>query len=408
MAGKKRTDSKGRVLKTGESQRKDGRYQYQYMDVTGKRRCVYSWDLSDLRQQEKKIQRDIEDGIRNFDSKTMTLNRLFYEYMDNNRHIKKATEVNYRAAWKKHIGDSPIGNKDIGEIRTSDIVRVYNQLIEKGLSTSTVGHMINAVMSPCFEMAVDDDLIRKNPCRGVMSKVKDTENEKKKALTIEEQQSFLAFIEKEPCYKRYLPLFTVLLGTGMRIGECTGLTWSDVDFKNNIIHVTHSLQYRDLGGGREFYIDAPKTQNGVRDIPMITEVRQQLLRQKEYTAFMNRDKEYSISGYSNFVFLSRTGRVFLPCNINATIERIRKLHNEREEAAARKERRSPVILPHMTAHTMRHTFCTRLCENESNVKAIQRIMGHGNIGVTMNVYNHVTTETVREGMKNLDGKIKIS
>lgn len=83
MAGKKRTDSKGRVLKTGESQRKDGRYQYQYMDVTGKRRCVYSWDLSDLRQQEKKIQRDIEDGIRNFDSKTMTLNRLFYEYMDN-------------------------------------------------------------------------------------------------------------------------------------------------------------------------------------------------------------------------------------------------------------------------------------------------------------------------------------
>lgn len=407
MAMRKRTDNRGRILRVRESQRKDGRYQYQYTDIGGKRRCVYDLTLAGLREKEKRIERDISDGIRSGDSKQITLNSLFYQYLDRHRTIRKSTEALYRKYWENHVRNSFLGEKPIANIKSSDIVKFYNELLEKGLSSSTV-NVLHAVMQPCFEMAVDDDFIRRNPCRNAMSKIAQTETGKRKAMTIKEQQRFIEFVAEDSIYSRYLPLFTTLLGTGMRIGECLGLTWGDVDFEENVIYVTHSLRYDNFGDGYDVHILKPKTESGKRVIPMMKDVRRQLLRQKEQSLKYGIGEACSIDGYCDFVFVKTTGKVFLANEINAVLNRICQKYNQLEEAAAKKERRVSVLLPHLSSHVMRHTFCTRFCENETNIKVIQKIMGHSSVSVTMNIYNHVTLEKARETMKNIEGKIKIS
>jgi hypothetical protein len=174
----KRKDNRGRILRTGESQRKDGRYQFQYTDAAGKRHCVYALNLVDLREKEKVILRDLEDGIRSSDSKKITLNDLIEIYLENHRSIRKVTEISYRKAINAHIKDSFIGNKPIANIRNSDMIKFYNSLLDMGLSSGYL-HIIHAFLHPAFEMAVADDLIRKNPCSGVMSKIEKTETVKK-------------------------------------------------------------------------------------------------------------------------------------------------------------------------------------------------------------------------------------
>ena len=169
MAGSKRTDNKGRILKTGESQRKDGRYQFQYTDFIGKRHCIYDMNLSKLREKEKKILKDLADGIRSMDSKKITLIDLVEIYLENHLSIREATEISYRKIFNLHINDSFIGKKPICNIKTSDMLKFYNGLLDKGLSSGYL-HIMNAFLSPAFDLAVDDDLIRKNPCNNIMTK----------------------------------------------------------------------------------------------------------------------------------------------------------------------------------------------------------------------------------------------
>lgn len=89
------------------------------------------------------------------------------------------------------------------------------------------------------------------------------------ALTVEQQKAFMDAIRTFPEYYHWYPLFATLLGTGMRIGECTGLTWKDVDFKKRSISVNHSATYYTRNGTACFEISAPKTEAGVRHIPMM-------------------------------------------------------------------------------------------------------------------------------------------
>ena len=403
----KRKDNRGRILRTGESQRKDGRYQFQYTDVTGKRHCVYDMNLADLREREKVILKDLEDGIRCGDSKKITLNNLFEMYLESHRKIRDITKLTYTKYWKKHIKDSFIGEKTISSIRHSDMIRLYNSLLDKGLSTGAVG-IINAVLHPAFEMAVDDDLIRKNPCKGVMTKIEKTEPNKKKAMTIEQQRRFIGFLAEDEQYSLYHPLFAVLLGTGMRIGECTGLTWKEVDLKKGLIYVTHTIRYDNYGDGSRFHVTEPKTESGKRVIPMIEDVRKAFLTIRERNLITGGSGDYAIGAYKDFIFLTSNKRPYTANNVDMLLNRIVKAYNKKEENLSESEKQEPVFLPHLSPHVMRHTFCTRFCENETNVKVIQEIMGHSDINVTMNVYNHVTIDKAKECMHNLEGKIKMS
>ena len=97
-----------------------------------------------------------------------------------------------------------------------------------------------------------------------------------------------------------------------------------------------------------------------------------------------------------------------PHSVNRAIDRICAAYIEDETVLADQEGRDPVLIRHFSAHNLRHTFCTRFCENERNIKVIQEIMGHADIETTMNIYAEATKEKKKESFSNLEGKIKIS
>lgn len=423
MAGLKRTDNRGRILKDGESQRKDGSYRYRYVDANGIRRDIYSnrlvptdkmskgckEDLS-LREKERKIIRDLEDGIKAKVENKATLNDLFELYMSNKPELKGSTRANYIYMYNKYVKNT-LGKQKISSIKYSDIKSFYNMLItENGFKPNSM-EIIHTIINPVFTLAVRDNYIRLNPATGAMVEIKRSHNwekPKRHSLTEEEQIAFIEFIFNHKIYSHWLPLFTVLLGTGCRIGEICGLRWEDCDFENRVININHNMVYRKFEGEPKttFHIVTPKTSAGIRTIPMMNEVYDAL--QEEYAHQLQTGfNEEIVDGYSGFVFKNRYGRIQTPHNINRAIERIYKEYNEAEIQLAKQEDREPHLIKHFSVHNLRHTFCTRFCENETNLKIIQEIMGHADIETTMNIYAEATEKKKKESISALEGKIKI-
>ena len=417
----KRRDSKNRILQNGESQRKDGKYEFKYVDVNGKRRSVYSWKLREsdsvpegkrcelsLREMEKQIRRDLEDGISTHTANSITLNELFDTYMST-KELKQSTRTNYMYMYKNYVSNV-IGKRRIGSIKYSDIKKFYNSLIlEKKFKPNSM-EIINTILHPVFTMAVRDGYIRTNPSDGVMAEIKKSHNwekPKRHALIEEQQALFIDFLTESKTYNHWLPLMTVFLGTGCRVGELIGLTWDDCDFTEGIITINHNLVYRQQDSGKcEMHITTPKTESGKRIVPMFEAVRKALLQEKK-EQMRNGFNSTIIDGYSGFVFTNRCGYVHNPQTINRAIKRIYTACNEQEIERAKKEHRQPVLIPHFSVHNLRHTFCTRFCENETDLKIIQEIMGHSDITTTMNIYNEATKERKQESFARLEGKIKI-
>lgn len=418
-----RRDTKNRLLGKGEYQKSDGRYMYRYVDSKGNNRFVYSWTLTQtdrppkgkhsdkcLRELEKEIAKDLQDEIDSFKAKKMTLNAFYEDYIEQKQELKTSTRTNYKYMYKKYVWDS-IGRRKLPEIKYSDIKKFYNHLIrEVGFKPNSM-ETIHTILHPIFATAVRDGYIRVNPTDGVMAEIKksnDWEKPKRHALSVSEQEAFVEFTKSHSVYSHWLPLFTVLLGTGCRVGEIVGLTWDDCDFKNGIININHSLIYRpdEYTGKSGFYISTPKTKAGEREIPMFEAVRKALLneRMRQMREGFN---QTVIDGYSGFIFSNRFNGVLSPHNINRAIERITRDYNVEESELAVRQNREPLLLPHFSVHNLRHTFCTRMCENESNIKVIQEIMGHSDISTTMDVYNEATRDKKKESFAGLEGKMKI-
>lgn len=155
------------------------------------------------------------------------------------------------------------------------------------------------------------------------------------------------------------------------------------------------------------HITTPKTKTGSRTIPMLKDVRKALMEERK-RQMAEGFCQAEIDGYSGFVFVNRNGYVHNPQTINRAIQRIYTEYNDREREKADEEQRKPKLIRHFSVHNLRHTFCTRFCENETNIKVIQEIMGHSDIGTTMNIYAEATEAKKRESFDNLEGKIKIS
>jgi integrase len=419
----KRKDSRGRNLRDGEDQMKDGRYRYRYNDKDGKRQAVYSWRLVPtdkapagkreglcLRDKEEAIEKDNRDGIDGKKAAAITLNDMFELYMAGKHELKQSTRTNYQYMYKNYVHDS-LGLKKIGNIKYSDVKRFYNMLIrEKGFKPNSM-EIINTILHPTFTLAVRDGYIRTNPTDGAMQEIKKSHNwekPKRHALTIEEQEAFINYMAGSDIYRHWLPLFTVFLGTGCRVGEIIGLRWKDCDFESGTISINHNLVYRQQDNGScEMHITTPKTAAGCRTVPMLGEVRKALLQERK-RQMKEGGSSAEIDGYTGFVFTNRFGYVHNPQTINRAIERIYTACNEEEAARAEKEHRKPLVIRHFSVHNLRHTFCTRFCENETNIKVIQEIMGHSDISTTMNIYAEATESKKRESFENLEGKIKIS
>lgn len=408
---KARKDLRGRALRKGEMQRaSDQRYVYTYTDPLGRRKYIYARDLATLREKEKELIKNQLDGLDLYVAGRATINNVFDRYMAIKHNLRDSTRSNYLYTYNHFVRDN-FGMKLIAGIKFSDVLQYYNHLLhEQDLSLGTLD-TIHCLLHPTFQLAVRDQIIRNNPTDGVMKEISKQSGKNRgvrHALTIEQQRAFMEYVANHPVYYHWWSLFTVLLGTGCRIGEALGLRWEDLDFENRIISINHSLVYYPTAKERKsvMRIVKPKTEAGIRTIPMLDVVYdafQMELEEQEETGF-NTDE---IDGMTGFIFKNRYGGVPNYNTVNQAIKRIINSHNADEIILAKREKREPVIIPNFSCHHFRHTFATRLCEVESNLKVIQSIMGHRNIETTMDVYAEATDRKKKESMDNLSAKLDI-
>ena len=376
MAGK-RKDSNGRVLKTGENQRKNGTYDYRYTDSHGKVRCIYAKTLEDLRKKEAALQRDLADGI-NYAAGEVSVADLVDRYMSLKRDIGHNTKRAYGTVINR-IKESEFGQMKVRNVKLSDAKRFYIDLHDTGSKRNTIS-IYHSVLRPTFEMAVDDDMIRKNPFKFKVADIIPDDAVKRTALTKQQQENYLRFIQ-ENGQDNYYDDIVILMGTGLRVSELYGLTKKDVDFKKRLIFIDHQLCRT---AEKPYFVKSPKTSSGVRCIPMSDVVYMALKR-----VVANRQSptvELLVDGYSGFLFLDKAGMPKVAMHLENYMRGMQK----------KMERIYGKSFPRVTPHVLRHTFCTNMQRAGIDVTSLQYLMGHSNVSVTLDVYTHVDFHAVQE------------
>ena len=380
MAGKRRTDSRGRVLKTGETIRKRGtkKYQYAYTDRSGKRYYLYAETLDELRALEEQVLRDKLDGIDR-SAGDMTVYDLVSRHYNLIVHHLKPHTVNSYGPVMRRIQKEPFGSMQIKKVTQVEAKEFYNKLhYEYGLKRNTI-EGYHALLRPAFAMAVESDWIRKNPFNFYIAKLFADDSKKRKPLSRQKQEEFLAFMEEFG--PRYYNDVVILIETGMRVSELYGLTMRDVDMVNKTIHVRKQLYRLNA----TYYLDPPKSNSGVRDIPMSPKCCEAFQRVLE-----NRRKpkiEYIVNGCSGFLFLTTIGTPRVAENLEGYIS---------HRLASYREKHGGQGLD-ITPHVFRHTFCTDLLRDGLDIKSLQYLMGHSRAdSITLDVYSHADADSARE------------
>ena len=381
----RRKDSKNRVLRNGESQRKDGTYMYRYTDVRGKRVCVYARTLEDLRVKEQTIQKELNDGIDYAAGEIIVLD-LLKRYIATKTGVRYNTKVGYQFVLNL-VSKESFGCLKIRDIKPSDAKQWFIKLYQDGRRYSTITS-VRGVLRPAFEMAVEDDIIRRNPFSFQITDVVPNDSKTRQAISGEVKERFLTFIRESRHYSQYYDEIIILLGTGMRVSELYGLTRADLDFEARRIKVERQLtRTRHC----EYYVEKPKTASGERYIPMTGEV---------YRAFQNavqRRKqpkvELLIDGHTGFLFLDKDGKPKVAMHLEHVMKRIVDRYNDAHEDK----------LPSITPHVLRHTFCTEMANSGIDLKSLQYLMGHSDAGVTLNVYTHASYEAAENAMRKAVG-----
>ncbi|MCD8214586.1 MAG: site-specific integrase [Clostridiales bacterium] len=384
----KRRDKKKRILCNGESQRKDGRYAYKYMDNSGKAHFVYSWklektdklpngkrDCESLREMEKRIQRDLMDGINPVNDKTTVL-QLVEKYTGQKQGMKRNTQNVYSSTINR-LKTDPFGQRRITKVKESEAKDWCLKLQNSGLTIGSVG-VIKGIVRPAFQMAVNDDVLRKNPFVFTLSEYLRKDSTEKPSLTKEQEDAFLDFVKNDKKFCKWYDFICILFNTGMRVSELCGLTLEDIDLDKRVIDINHQLLYSAKLG---LYIANTKTDSGHRKLPMS---------QSTYECFartiQNRKpnpEDFTVDGVTGFVFLNRSGRPTYNIRWNGHFRKICDKYNDSNPT---------VKLPKVTPHVCRHTYCTRMIKNGVKPKTLQYLMGHSDISITLRTYTHVTAD----------------
>ena len=402
MSVKRRKDSKNRILKEGEYERSNKTYEFKWTDKTGKRHSIYAKTLEELREKEIDILRDTLNGIK-VNGKNLTVNDFYKKWESLKRGLKNNTFQNYKYMYNQFAKDQ-IGNIKVCELKRTDVRSFYNMLLDvRHLKLRTI-ECLHTVIHQILELAVEDDCIRYNPSDNALKELKRAHNkdvEKRKAFTKVEQKIFENYLKKEGLNHRWYPVFIVMLWTGLRVGELTGLTWNDIDFENNTITVSRTLVYYDKGGKGKcgYAIHTPKTNAGNRVVPMIEKVRLALLEEQAYQKELGIKCVANIDGYTDFVFINRYGTTHNQATLNKALRRIiRDCNYEIMD----KGNANSIILPNVSNHSLRHTFTTRMLEAGINVKVMQEVLGHADAQTTMNIYAEAKQDFTKEELNKFE------
>lgn len=376
MSGR-RKDREGRVLKDGESQRSNGTYMYRYLSFTGERKTLYAKTLEELRKKEDAATKNRLDSISD-DGNKITVYELYCTLIDLKRNLKPST-MYHIGAIKKKIKESKIGNTPVSKVKPIHAKAWLVELSDEGYAFGTIDRW-RCALKATFQLAIDNDLIRKNPINFPLSNVITDTTEKRSALTLRQEQQYFDCLEKYGNPNFALEI-KILLETGLRVSELYGLTKSDVDFKENCIFINKNLIRNNKGG---VYVSTPKTPSSRRIIPL-TDKGVALFREAVDRASCRR-VEPMIDGCVGFLFLSERGNPKTAIRIESYMRRF--MQKVRELCGNN--------FPTVTPHVLRHTFCTRAVEGGMNIKSLQYIMGHSTATMTLDVYSHSSYDAVKK------------
>lgn len=393
----KRKDNKGRVLHNGEYQQSNGRYRFKYYDGTCKERYLYSWRLDkndrmpegkrqgpSLREQEKELQ--INQFSRFFsDGGNLTVLEFVRRYTATKVGVRESTKAGYQTTIN-FLEKDPFGQRCIDSIKISDAKLWLISLQQRqGKGYSTI-HTIRGILRPAFRQAYDDDMIRRNPFDFELATVIVNDSVTREAITRDQERKYLEFVKQDKHFSRYYEGIYILFNTGLRISEFVGLTTKNIDFKNHKIIVDHQLIRTSK---MQYMIEEPKTESGIREIPMSEEVGE------AFRTIIDRRKkpkiEPIIDGYSGFLYLDKNNMPMVALHWEKYFQHILEKYNGIYK----------VQMPKVTPHVCRHTFCSKMAKSGMNHKSLQYIMGHADISVTLYTYTHVKFEDAEAEMKRV-------
>lgn len=371
----------GKELGSGISQRKDGIYQGRFTNRFGKRQTIYSKSLNEIRKELRTLQYEDEKAI-NVVTKNMTLDEWCKVWMDTcKKNCRSSTKATYLNHYKR------IQN-ELGWRQLTSLNLVIIQQAINGLNTDNQRKNSKKILVDMLNKAVDSDLLIKNPAKAVNTTITKEEKKERRVLTKQETNIFL----DEASRVFYYNLFVLALETGMRVGELTGLKWEDIDYNRKVIYVRHTLCYFSKDGKYTFEMHDTKTQNGKRTIPLTRRAIDALQRQRIQTNIITLASESKLQGeYKGLVFVTKNNKpvqMFLvqEC-LTGVIKRIRENYPS---------------FGKITPHCLRHTFATRAIENGMSPKSLQKILGHGTLQMTMDLYCHVTDDSLYQAMSLME------
>lgn len=390
-------DLNGKELGRGFNQRRDGRYQAR-ASINGVKIDIINRSMKDLRvafdKEKARVLRE-EKSIR----PNLTLRDWYGEWFDKYKSPMLKSDVCRRAYDRKTKNTyiAVLGDKRVEDLTQMNIQEATNELFnEKHYSAKGINEALS-ILSKCLDVAIANKIIYTNPCVGVVAPRDMEPMKERRVLAHWEQELFLK--ETEDSY--YREPYRILLLTGMRIGEFSGLQWQDIDFERRIIRISRSMTTAYMDGKKVMELNAPKTVNSYRDIPFFSNVGELLLewrKKQEQCKKRLGERWRTKSDFGDLVFTTTMGSPITRYNIVHDLQRVEQNIRMKEEELARQEGRPPREFKHIHPHAFRHTFATRCFEKALDPLVVQKIMGHSNYSTTIS-YTHVLQDKYDEAVE---------
>lgn len=387
-------DLKGKELGVGLNQRKDGRYQARFTRNNGQRAEKNFAKVSQAREWLNE-QRYLDKAISTGD---MTVNDWYNYWITNYKEgiVKDNTTKNYRNRYQLNI------KKEIGDMKLSDVKQIHcqsilNKMADSGRYSSGTMELTQITLHAIFKSAIENDYLQKNPADNLKLKHKNDDKEERRVLTREEQKVFKEYAKNTQYYNAY----ALVLETGLRAGEISGLQWDDIDFENKILNVRRTILQDPKKGG--FYFGIPKTKQSKRRVPLTNEAMSILEDQKlMQNKLKMRSKEWN-NQWNGLVFTTVNGNPVGASTFRNMMVRI--VNNINLDYKCGNDKCMSGEFKHCYMHSLRHTFATRCIESGIQPKTLQKILGHSNLNTTMDLYVHVTDEHILSEIEKINNVI---